>query len=220
MKNFWGVLIGLMVVSGIAYGININVERRDMKLATQQLLEKQSWTAPEANDSGYIAWSGGDTDGTGLTLTAFTAQPDFARTLSVLPLGTTADVAAGNVTVTGTDIHGSAIEEEFTFTANQATAVQGTKAFASVTQIEFPAEDSPYGAEWHVGIDEKLGVKRCMDSAAHHFLTVLGTTKESTDPSVVADASTISNNTVELDSQLDGSSNVEFYFLQNFRCSP
>src|SRR4051794_5122236 len=44
-----------------------------------------------------------------------TAQPDYARKISVTPGGTTADVAAGSYVLTGTNIRDEIITDTLTF---------------------------------------------------------------------------------------------------------
>jgi len=228
MKKIIGLslfALAMIAFTRQATAININVERRDMKLATQQLLEKLTLTAPidESTGSTRIAEGllngGGDGDGTGSTLTTFLAQPDFARNLSVIPMGSTGDIAAGNVVITGTDYHGSTISETFAFTADQTAIVEGNKAFLTITSISFPAESAPYDASWSVGVGNKFGLHRCMTSAGHLVQATFNAAKEGTDPTAVADATTISNNTAEWSSQVDGS-DMELFYIQNFRCSP
>ncbi len=225
MKKLFVVVLAILAVTlwhiQPVDAININVSRRDLKLATQQLMEKLSLSAPNVNDSNAVLLDNqGDDDGTGATVSSFLAQPDFSRNVSVIPVGSTGDVAAGIVVVTGTDEHGSTISESFTFLANATTAVEGSKAFKTITSIAFPAEDAPYDALWAVGYGEKLGLHRCMAQAGHIIQATLGGAKEGTDPTMTADASTISNNTADLSSLLDGTSDVEVYYIQNFRCSP
>src|SRR5262245_13016458 len=74
------------------------------------------------------------------SVTTFDAQPDYARNLVITPGGTTGDVPAGDVVVTGTNIRGEIITESFTFAANASTATTGSKAFKTVTSVVFPIQ--------------------------------------------------------------------------------
>ena len=83
--------------------------------------------------------------------TGFLAQPPGAAfILSVTPGGTTADVAAGDVTIVGTDVDGDEQTDTITFLANASTAGYTTKAFKTVTSISWIAQDGA-GATFDVG---------------------------------------------------------------------
>lgn len=69
------------------------------------------------------------------------SQPDYPRKLVITPGGTTTDVAACTVTVTGTDANGAPISEDFTFLANASTGTEGSERFASITNVNIPAQD-------------------------------------------------------------------------------
>lgn len=81
---------------------------------------------------------------------SFAAQPAYPRRLSILPGGTTGDVAACSITVYGTDWEDVEISEAFAFLANASTATNGTKRFKTVRKIVIPAQDGA-GATWDVG---------------------------------------------------------------------
>lgn len=197
------------------YGVNLRVERRDMKLATQQLLEKDSFTAPELGDADQLLATQATSDSVTTTVTTFLAQPDVCRNLEILPGGTTADVPAGDITVTGTNCRDEAITETFTLTANQATADVGIKAFKTVTSIVFPIQDGA-AATYDVGTGEKLGLTHCM-GGDHMVFSTFNDIYEGTRATVVYDVDEVEKNTVQLDSALDGS-DVEIFYIQNFRC--
>lgn len=96
----------------------------------------------------------------GRTLTADNAtitQPDVPRALTITTGGTTADIAAGDVVITGTNVEGKIIVENFTMADNLNGTVTGIQAFKSVTSIVFPAADGT-GATIAVGTSNKLGV--------------------------------------------------------------
>jgi len=191
---------------------------RDLKLPAQKMLEYQRVSAPAAASTAYILTANdGDDSGAAATVSTFTAQPDVPRVLVVTPGGTTADVAAGNVVITGTNIHGEAITDTLAFLANASTATTGTKAFKTVSSIVFPAEDSPYGATWTVGITDKLGLKHCLAQAGDVIQTVFNGTREATQATCNADVDEVEKNYCDPNSAADGS-NVDFYFVQNYRC--
>jgi len=212
------ILVGL--ISTPAFSINLKVSRQDQKLATQQMIEKDTIAAPIiANSIRILSSSNGDTDGTGATVTTFAAQPDVARSLAVLPAGQTGDVAAGNVTVTGTDLHGITVSETFEMVANQTLKVFGSIAFLTVTSIAFPAEDTPFEAQWNVGVEDKLGLRRCMDSIGHVIFATLDGIHEATRPTV-EQSTALGGNTANIDGTLDGAKDVEIFYIQNYTCLP
>ena len=136
------------------------------------------------------------------TVTTFLAQPPYPRNLTITPGGTTADVPAGNVTVTGTNYANEVISEDFAFLANATAATVGAKAFKTVTSIVFPIQDGA-AATYDVGFGEKLGLP--FKSA---YNAVLGATfdgvRETTFPTVTLSASALESNTIDLNSSLDG----------------
>lgn len=211
-----GILaLALALISVTAYGA-LQVERRDLKLSTQALLEHQTISAPAGASTAYILDDQATSASATTTVTSLT-QPDVARVVTITPGGTTADVPADDIVVSGTDWFGDSISETFTLSANQSTIESGTKAFASITSIVFPIQDGA-GATYDVGINEYLGMKRCMASAGHLFSAVFGGVYEGTRPACTADADEVEKNVCDLNSALDGSSDVELFFVQNFAC--
>lgn len=195
---------------------------QDMKLPTQQLVEKQTITNPAAAGTDEVLDDElGDIAGEAVTVTTFVAQPDVPRNLVITPGSTTADVKAGNVVVNGTNYLDQVISESFAFLDNASGATTGSKAFKTVTSIVFPVEDSPYQASWDVGYGEKLGLKRCMDSDTVLKSTVSGT-HESTRPTIAYDADEVEKNTADFNGTMNGSADFDVYFFQNFNaaCQP
>ncbi len=81
------------------------------------------------------------TDVTIVNASGLVAQPTYPRRLVVTTGGTTGDVAACTVTISGTDVNGSPISEDFTITANQDGATNGTKRFKTIDNVNIPAQD-------------------------------------------------------------------------------
>lgn len=107
----------------------------------------------------------------------------------------------GDVVLTGKDYLGENITE--TLALNGATAVEGTKAFASYINIHVPQETHAGTDTVSVGFGDKLGLP-CKLS-----LNTIGTcyqngVKEAAAPTVAIDPSAICNNTVLLGSALAG----------------
>lgn len=213
-------ILALAVFSTVASANNIAPQYRDLKLPTQALLEHQTFASPLAIDPNRMfTVNAGDTSGIGATVSTFLAQPDVPRNIIVTPGTSFASVKAGNVVVSGTDFFGNSIVENIAVVNGQSTPSYGAKAFKTVTAVGLPAETSPFSATWSVGMGAQLGLKRCMGLAGDFFQAELNGVKEASAPSVTVNASAISSNTVSLSSALNGS-NVDVYFVQNFRCFP
>lgn len=200
------------------------VERRsqDLKLPSQVMLEKQTIATPiVASATRIVSGTAGATSAAAATLTTFTAQPDVPRNITITPTGTTGDVEACTIVVTGKDILNGTITENFAFLADASSAVVGARAFKSVTSVYFPAscESGGFAATWNIGVGSKLGMKKCMDFADYFFHAGLAGVKEGTAPTITAHATEVSKNTATLSGTLDGTKNVTLWFAQNFRCN-
>jgi len=196
---------------------------RDLKPATQVMLERQDFGTPVAASTAYVkATFAGNTTVTAVTLSSFLAQPDVPRNLTITPGSTTADVASCSIVVSGTNFFGASISETFVFADNASTATVGAKAFKTVTSVVFPAscEDSPYTATWTVGVGEKIGAKRCMAIAGDWAWSSVAGVYETTRATVVADADEVEKNTADFNGTMDGSARFLGTFVQNFGCLP
>lgn len=194
---------------------------RDIKPSTQQMIEKQVLTTPILASTNRIKTTyAGPTSAAAVTLSSFTAQPDVARNITITPTGTTGDVESCVVVVNGTNILNAAISESLTFAADASTAQAGAKAFKSVTSIVWPAncESGGFAATWIVGVGDVLGLKACMSNAGQVIQTVFDGVYEGTRATCIADADEVEKNTCDINGTLNGSKNVEFYFMQNFAC--
>lgn len=194
---------------------------QDLKLPTQQVLEAQTIASPILAGASYVvAATAGATSAAVATLTTFTNQPDVARNITITPVGTTGDVEACVIVVSGTDYNSAAISENFTFAANASTVQTGSKAFKSVSSVVFPAncESGSFGATWNIGVGTKLGLKRCLANAGDVFKALFAGANE-TVGTVAASASDVSSNTYIPTGTMNGSSSVLLYFVQNFAAS-
>lgn len=224
MKNLF-LLIAFFVFCSSIEAANVRRWFQDARLPSQQMVEKQTFTNPTAaGTADILSANAGNTGAGAVTVTTFVAQPDVARNLVITPGGTTNDIAACTIRVRGANIHGVASLEDFVFTANQSSAVTGTNAFLTVTSVVFPAgcEDSAYGATWSIGYGEKLGLKRCADSAGHFLFSTLNGAKEGTAPTMAVDNNEVEKNTVDFNGAMNGSNDFEFFFFQNYteNCFP
>ena len=196
---------------------------RDLKPASQAMLEQQRISIPIlALTNRVLTTNAGPTSAAALSITAFTAQPDVPRNITITPTGTTADVESCVVSVVGTNIFGKAISETLSFLANAATATAGLKAFKTVSSVSFPAdcESGGFAATWIIGVGDVLGLKNCMSQAGNIAWAVFDGVFEATRATCVADADEVEKNTCDVNGTLNGAKNVDIFFVQNFACLP
>lgn len=222
MGNKTFLLFALTILMALpSYGA-VEVRRRDLRLPTQELIEKQSIVNPAvANTNGGLTTNQGPTSAAVTAITSFAAQPSVPRNLVITPGSTTANVEACVITATGTNIKDAVITETFAFADNASSATTGAKAFKTVTSLSWAAgcETSPYHATWTMGYGEKLGLNKCLDDAGNWLHSSIDGTKETTVATVVADADEVEKNTADFNGTMDGSSDFNAYFIQNFRCA-
>lgn len=137
-------------------------------------------------------------------------SPDIPRNLTATAGGTAADVAAVQVTVTGTDYAGNTITETLpAFTLNTTGTVTGNKAFRTVTSYSVPAMDGT-GATVAIGTGAKLGLPTAMGTDRLTNASFNGV-RETTRPTVTVSSSELASNTATLNSTLNGSAVVVDY---------
>jgi hypothetical protein len=107
----------------------------------------------------------------------------------------------GDVVLTGKDFIGETITE--TIALNGATAVEGSKAFASYTNIHVPPEVHAGTDTVSVGFGDKLGLpcKLSLNTVGECYLNGV---REAAAPTVAFNTAAIGNNTVLLGSALNG----------------
>lgn len=152
-------------------------------------------------------------DGTEQTITSGFTNPDVPRSVTATSGGTAADIGAIQVVVTGTNAAGETISETLpVFTANSATTVEGSKAFATVTQVVIPAHDGT-AATTSIGTGSKLGLAHKLQSnSVFPGMTEFNGSLEGTDPTVTTDEANLEGNTADLNSTLDGSE-IHLYYI-------
>lgn len=208
------IIFILTLVFGATTFANFERMSQNIKLPTQLMLEHQTVSAPATAAAttvlnAHTAVVGGE------TVTVFAAQPDKARNLTVTPGGTTANVVAGNVVVTGKDIRGKVITETLAITSTQSTATTGAKAFSAVTSIVFPAAGA--STTWSVGAGTKLGLNKCL-AGSGYYIKGLSDGADLTGSTVAADASNISGNTVIPNPAPNGTHVFDLIYAQNWVC--
>lgn len=177
-------------------------------------LRRQKWTDPDAVSATALKALTATSNTVPTTITP-TAQPDFARLISVTPGGVTDDVAAGNYVLTGKDIRGNAITETLVFEANATTKQVSTKAFKTVTSLLAPIQDGA-GATFSIGVEDALGLDRCMSGNEVLLATVDGV-RETTFPTVTYHATDISKNTVDPNTALNGAKDLAIVYITTER---
>lgn len=142
-------------------------------------------------------------------VTAGITQPDVPRAVSVTGNGA---AVTGNVVITGTNIVGDVISE--TIALAGAATVLGNKAFRTITSILLPPWAVANTERVRVGLTAKLGLPVAIsrDSVIAAFL---GGVRETTRPTVAFSAAAIENDTVTLNSALNGTPVLVDYYETN-----
>lgn len=145
------------------------------------------------------------------TISTFLRQPDWPRNIVVVVAATTAaDIAAGNIVVTGLNFADEVITETHAVTADTAGTFTGTKAFKTVTSVAVPIQD---GAS--VTVDVGWGVIFGLPYKLYaDELVILKLFNKAVDAAtVVADATDIAKNTVDMAGTPDGAKDIDLYII-------
>lgn len=139
------------------------------------------------------------------------AQPDVPRAVTATAGGTSGDIKAIQVIVTGKNVWGETITETLpAFTVNTTGTVQGSKAFYQIDSITIPAHDGT-GATTAIGVNDKLGLPVTLTRNTV-VAAYLNGVKEGTPPTVTVDSDEVEKNTVDLNSALDGNDVIVDYY--------
>lgn len=175
---------------------------------------REDWSAAQAAAASTTGVHAAVTDtGVAVNVTTSITNPPCARSITATAGGTSGDVKAIQVVITGTDINGDTITETLpAFTVNTTGTVEGSKAFATVTNIYIPAHDGT-GATTAIGWGDKLGLRNKLSRATLVYKgTFLADVVESTEPTLAKSSTVLASNTLDLNSALDGTA-VKAYFL-------
>lgn len=175
------------------YGVSLN----EFRLGHLQISAAQGVAADADGVHAAIA-----SKTTAQTITTAITNPPYPRNITVTPGDTTGDIKAGTVIITGTNIAGDVITEDFAFLADASNAKAGAKAFKTVTSIYIPAQDGT-GASFTIGFGELLGLPLMLD--AKPLVFVLDDGVIMTAPTVTADADELEKNVIDVNGSLDGS---------------
>lgn len=145
---------------------------------------------------------------------------DVPRNVTITLAGTTANIGAGNITVTGTDTSNAAITDTITVTSATGGLLTGTKAFKSITEIDYPATTGS-GVTATVGIGSKLGIRLCNLTTGQVRVWAKSTAGDElqSNETLIApsasnlDATVMANNTVTVNGTLNGVINYFVYVL-------
>lgn len=144
---------------------------------------------------------------TAADVTSGITDPDVPRNLTITG---NAGGIAGDVVITGTDYEGVTLTE--TIALSGTSTVVGSKAFKTVTSINFPAKTNGSGDTVAIGTGAKLGLSRRL-SRNTVLAAYLNGTKEGTAPTVAVSSSVIASNTVTLSSTLNGNAVIVDYYV-------
>jgi len=130
-------------------------------------------------------------------------NPGTPRNITATAGGTAGSIKAVQIIIEGTNYNGEVITETLpAFTVDTAGLVEGNKAFRTITKIICPAHDA-VSASISIGFGEKLGLPYKL---AHNTIrdVFLDNVKEATAPTIVTNATALENNTIDLNSALNG----------------
>lgn len=157
------------------------------------------------------------------TVTTGITNPDVPRVLSVSPTANTTGSPL-SVVVTGTNVEGKTMTENFVIPVNSTSIVNGSKAFKTVVSVAIPGNST--GLTVTVGTLNKLGIKHRIFNQnstvkVYSAATVYGALTLQAQPTVVANEPDIELNTVQPATTPDG---TKFYIIcysfDNWALSP
>jgi len=138
------------------------------------------------------------------TVTEFEKAMPYTRNVTAVA----SDAVTTKITVYGTNIAGIAISEELTL--NGTTPVVGAKAFKTVTSIVLPIATGTETVD--VGFGDKIGLPFVFDAKPLAFAMQAGTL-ESTAPTLAIDTDEVEKNTIDLNSALDDTKDVDIFLV-------
>lgn len=135
----------------------------------------------------------------GQTVTTGFTNPDVPRNVTLTFGGTTNDIGLATYVVTGTNVEGKVITENFAVADNQTGTLTGNKAFKTVTSLRQPSADGT-GATIAVGYGAKLGLNHKLVPNATSMVVIQDNAVDGTAPTLQAapSASTVDGSNVEL----------------------
>jgi hypothetical protein len=132
------------------------------------------------------------------------STPDVARGISVTPSGS----ITGTCALTGTDISDAVITETLTWTGSSSTKYS-LRAFKSITQFIIVTDSTK---TFDIGYDDMLGMPEKLTTSFVLGAALAGT-REGTAPTVTVSSATLSLNTIDLNSALNGGA-VKVWYIR------
>lgn len=221
MRHILFTVLTLLALVGAPKNANANGPWQrffqDGKFPSQAVLERDFYAMPLGASTTQLGAAVAISSVANTTITSFSAQPDYVKNVTLTPTGTTSHVAAGTAVVTGMNIFGKTITENFAIASAQATATTGNSAFKSVSSVVFPVA-SGTGVTLSIGTGVKLGVRRCLNEAGKYVFSEFNNAYETTRGTMAADATHVESNTFTPNGSMNGIAPVEVFYIQNFRC--
>lgn len=220
---FLALLIGIAATPTAWAGGPWHREFQDIKLPSQSVLEHYSWATPVIAVTTNLKAATTLTTGQANTISTFllSGTPDYPRNITITTGGTTANVGACTAVVSGTNIYGKAITENFTITSTQNGTTTGASAFKTVTSVLFPSAcTTGASVTMAVGVGNKLGLPRCVANAGQYLASIFNSAYETTRGTLVSSATLVEANTFAPNGTMDGAKPVELFYVQNFGCFP
>jgi hypothetical protein len=201
---------------------------RDLKPATQVMIEHQDFGTPIGASTGYYKAAGtaGPGNSSALVITSFlnSAAADVPRNITMTPSGSLGGGGGCTVAIVGTNFLGKAATENLVFANGQTTVATGNNAFKTVSSVTFPAlceGTGNYGTTVAIGVGTKLGLKNCMNNAGDWAWGKASGVYSATRATISVGSSTaVEQNTATFNESLTGSADMTGYFVQNFLCLP
>ena len=139
------------------------------------------------------------------------SQPDVPRIARIVAAKSGMTAVTGNVTVHGTDVNGNSISD--TIALNDTTAVNGVKAFKTITSIDLPARVNASGDQVSVGGGAALGLQDTLQNNTV-FAAFVNGAQEATAPTVATDSADVSKNVVTTNTATAGHKVVILYVAE------
>lgn len=169
------------------------------------------YASPASASASNVLALTGLTAGAQAGITAGITNPDFPRIARIVAAKSGMTPVAGNVTIHGTDVNGNVISD--TIALNDTTAVNGVKAFKTITSIDLPAQTNASGDQVSVGGGAALGLQDTLQNNTV-FAAFVNGAQESTAPTVATDTADVSKNVVTTNTATAGHKVVILYVAE------
>lgn len=138
-------------------------------------------------------------------VTTSITNPDFPRIVTVKG---NASGISGDVVITGTDINDAVLTS--TIALSGSSEVLGTKAFKTVTNINFPAKTNGSGDTVSVGVGNKIGFPSAIPNAS---MVLAKTFDGAVDASTITASATVAGSLAAVAGTFNGTKIYQLFFL-------